>query len=116
MSENNAQALNSRAAGEKLLTITYLLYGLGLVLGGIPTFAAIIIDYIKKDSYQDTFLSSHFQYQIRTFWISFALSVLGFILLFAFGLGLLILIPTGIWYIYRIIKGYLNLNDQKPMV
>ena len=116
MSEKQVQVANNQAAGEKLLTITYALYALGIFLGGIPTLFAIIIDYIKKDDYQDAFLSSHFRYQIRTFWISFALSFVGIILLFAFGLGLLILIPSGIWYIYRIIKGFLNLNDKKPMV
>ena len=29
--------------------------------------------------------------------------------------GFLVLAATGIWYIYRVVKGFLRLNDGQPM-
>ena len=117
MSEINAIPLQSAEirSGEKLLTITYFLYMLSIFMGGVPAIIALIIDYIKQADYQGTYLGSHFGYQIRTFWIGFVLTIISFILMFAAGLGIFILGPSFIWYIYRNVKGFLRLNDKKEI-
>jgi uncharacterized membrane protein len=81
---------------------------------GITYFVAIILDYLKRDEAQGTWLASHFRWQIRTFWFSLLWFFLGGITLVVV-IGYFILVANGLWLIYRIAKGWLNLNDGKPM-
>ena len=72
------------------------------------------VERIKLDDVRGTWLESHFRWQIRTFWFGLLWSVLG-ILTFIFGIGWFVLIANSLWLIYRILKGWLNLYDNKPM-
>lgn len=101
------------ASLRQLTLVTYILYGLAWITG-ITAIVAIIINYVKLEDTAGTIYESHFRWQIRTFWWSLAWSVLGFITLIV-GVGLVVLIVASIWSIYRLVKGWLNWNDQKPM-
>lgn len=109
----------ARATDEKtrsarsLTTIIYALYASSLLVG-ITSIVAIIINYVKKDDVSGTWLESHFRWQIRTFWFGLLWAVIGFITLFIV-VGWFVLVANGIWFIYRIVKGFLRLNDNKPM-
>jgi uncharacterized membrane protein len=61
-----------------------------------------------------TSLESHFRWQIRTFWFGLLWAVLGCLLLIVV-IGFAVLFADAVWIIYRIVKGWLNLNDNKPM-
>jgi uncharacterized membrane protein len=61
-----------------------------------------------------TVLESHFRWQMRTFWFGLLWAVLGVILAFVI-VGFVVLLVNAIWIIYRIAKGWLNLNENKPM-
>jgi len=97
-------------------TITRVVYALQAVsyLLGVTFFIAVIVNYVKKSSVQGSWLESHFRWQIRTFWFSLLWSVIGFIT-FYIGVGYLILGADMIWVIYRIVKGWLRLEDGKEM-
>lgn len=97
-------------------TITMVVYALQAVafLVGITALIAIIINYVKRGDVQGTWLASHFKWQIRTFWYSMLWAVIGFVLLFVF-VGYLVLMANVVWVIYRIVKGWLRLVDNKPM-
>ncbi len=113
--ETNAVVLTEKDRTNKFLTtILYALYAAGLFIG-VTWIVAIIINYLKKEEVRGTVFESHFRWHIRTFWFSFLWAVIGFALTFVFGLGLIILVVSYIWVIYRIIKGWLNLNENKPM-
>jgi uncharacterized membrane protein len=103
------------ASLKNLTMVIYILQGLSVFVG-ITAIVGIVINYIKKDETVGTVYESHFDWQIRTFWWGLAWSVLGFILLFAFGLGLVIWFVAGIWAIYRVVKGWLKLNDNQPVM
>lgn len=94
-------------------TAVYALQALSFLLG-ITYFVAIIVNYVKLDDTRGTWIESHFRWQIRTFWFSLLWFALGGLLLIIV-VGYLILIANGLWMIYRIVKGWLNLNDGKPM-
>ena len=94
-------------------TAVYALQALSFLLG-ITYFVAIIVNYVKLDDTRGTWIESHFRWQIRTFWFSLLWFALGGLLLIIV-VGYLILIANGLWIIYRIVKGWLNLNDGKPM-
>jgi uncharacterized membrane protein len=101
-----------------LKTLTLVVYALQIlsVFVGITAIVGVIINYIKREEAAGTLYASHFDWQIRTFWWGLVWSIVGFVLLFAFGLGLLVWFVAGIWALYRVIKGFIKLNDNQPVV
>jgi uncharacterized membrane protein len=96
-----------------LTMVVYLLQALGFFVG-ITWIVAVIINYVKKDEVGGTWLESHFRWQIRTFWFGLLWGVVGTVLLLVL-VGYLVWVAAGIWVIYRIVKGWLYLNDAKPL-
>jgi uncharacterized membrane protein len=105
------------AAGEKnlrtLTTVVYALQAAGFVVQ-ITWIVAVVINYVKRDETNGTWLESHFRWQIRTFWWGLLWAAIG-VITFLIVIGWLILIADAIWLIYRIVKGWLYLNDGKPI-
>jgi uncharacterized membrane protein len=102
---------------ESLRSITlvvYVLQALSFVFG-LTAIVGIIINYIKREDAAGTVWANHFDWQIRTFWWGLTWCVLGFVLMFAFGLGLIVWGVAWIWMIYRVVKGWLKLTEGKPV-
>jgi uncharacterized membrane protein len=118
------------------LHVTYALHAVGLAIGafgaatvvgsfifGWPSIIAVIINYVKRADARGTWLESHFDWQIRTFWYSAAWAALVMLislpLVLLFGLGLLTMsigfFALGIWAIYRIAAGWMRLRDRRPV-
>ena len=111
----DSPASDQKTASLKTLTLViYVLYALSLVIG-ISAIVAIVLNYIKRDEVQGTWLESHFRWQIRTFWWGLLWSVVG-ALTWIILIGWIVWGVAAVWFIYRIAKGWLNLNDNKPMV
>ena len=114
-----------------LTNIIYALHALSVIMGligsafvitafltGWPSIIAIIINYTKRNAVRDTYLDSHFNWQIRTFWFAFLwmiLAVILFITVLGIALSYIITVSAGIWISYRIIRGWLALNEGRPM-
>ena len=96
-----------------LTQVVYILYALSYFTG-ITAIVGIIINYVKQDDVAGTWLESHFRWQIRTFWFGLLWAAIGTATLFIM-IGGAILFANFCWIIYRIVKGWLNLNDGKPM-
>jgi uncharacterized membrane protein len=96
-----------------LTTVVYALQALAF-LNGITLIVAVIINYVKRDEVAGSWLESHFRWQIRTFWFGLLWGVIGFVLAFVV-VGFAVLFAASIWMIYRIVKGWLTLNDGKPL-
>lgn len=101
---------------KSLKTITTVIYALNALslFVGISSIVAIIMNYVKLSDTRGTWLESHFRWQIRTFWYGILWAVVSFVLMFVM-VGYVLLVAVGIWYIYRIVKGWLRLADNKPM-
>ena len=97
----------------KATRLVYILQAASFLLA-ITFIAAVIVNCLKKDDVAETWLSSHFRWQIRTFWFALLWTIFGFITLIM-GVGYFILVGVAIWTIYRIAKGWLALQDHKPM-
>ena len=111
------QAIPATQNFPALLRITHIVYGLlslGLLLGWFPAVIGVILNYVKLEDVQGTWLESHFRWQIRTFWWGLLWAVIG-IITWLIVIGWFILIADGIWILYRVIKGWLNLNESKFM-
>jgi uncharacterized membrane protein len=106
----DAQRLNSL---KTVATVVYALQAVGFFIG-ITWIVAIVMNYVKKDEAKGTWLESHFRWQIRTFWFGLLWGVLGANLLLV-RVGWFVLVADAIWIIYRIVKGWLNLAESKPI-
>ena len=97
-------------------TIAMIVYGLQAIaiFTGLPMLVAVILNYIKLDDVRGTWVESHFRWQIRTFWFALLWTVVGLITAMIL-VGYLVLFANAIWVIYRVIKGALDLADNKPM-
>lgn len=93
--------------------LVYILQAVSFIIG-FTFIAAVVINYIKRDELENTWLESHNRWQMRTFWFSLLWSVIGFITLIVF-IGWFILLANAIWVIYRIVRGWINLSEDKEM-
>jgi uncharacterized membrane protein len=104
--------------------VSYALHAvvaIGAVVPGVQPsvlllIAAFILDLVKKDDAVGTWQESHFRWRIRS-----VLWAAGLYLLTA-PLWLLFVVPgwiawaiISIWFIYRIVRGWVALNDRRPM-
>ena len=126
-------------APHSLVTIAQVIYGLhalsifigltsaitivGAFVFGFPSIIAVILNYVYQHGTRGTYLESHFRWQIRTFWFAAVWIMIGwvvFVTLFLVLIGIpiawTIWIGTGFWVIYRVARGWLTLQDRKPMV
>ena len=102
-----------------MVKITYALFALSIFIQ-VLAIVACIIAYIKREDVKETYLATHYDWLIKTFWILLGVGVgcvLLMILSFGLGTGLsvVLIIGAGIWYLYRVIKGFLKFNDALPI-
>ncbi|MGD9833862.1 MAG: DUF4870 family protein [Piscinibacter sp.] len=115
--------------------IVYALHALGLALGafgaasvlgsflfGWPSIIAVILNYVKRSEARGTWLESHFDWQIRTFWwallwalIVAAVSAVLAVVIIGFATWAVGMFALGVWAIYRVARGWLRLKDRQPM-
>ena len=122
---NTIVQLDERDTGLKNVGhVSYLLHlivALGAVLPGMQASVALlivafVIDLVKRDEAAGTWQASHFSWRIRT-----VLWAAGLYLVTA-PLWLLFLLPgwiawglISIWFLYRVVRGWMNLNNRKAM-
>ena len=98
---------------KKITMLVYVLYAFAY-FAGITAIIGIVINYIKREEVAGTWLESHFRWQIRTFWYGLLWAVIGVATLVIL-IGFAILFANCVWIIYRVVKGWLYFNDNKPM-
>jgi uncharacterized membrane protein len=78
---------------------------------------AFVIDLVKKDDALGTWQESHFRWRIRSVLCAGALYLLTIPLWFLFFVpGWIAWAVISIWFLYRVVRGWVNLNDNRPMV
>jgi uncharacterized membrane protein len=100
-------------AAKSLATLVYALQAASFLVG-ITFIIAVVVNYLKQDEVRGTIAQSHFRWQIRTFWFGLLWSFVGAVLALVL-VGYLILFANAIWIIYRILKGWLALNENKDI-
>jgi uncharacterized membrane protein len=95
-----------------LAVIVYVLYGIGYFTL-CTALIGVIIAHLKVDD-GDPVLRSHYQFQIRTFWIGFLYITVGFVLSLVL-IGIPILVWWFVWSLIRIVKGAIAANEQRPI-
>ena len=104
--------------------ISYALHAVVAVTAVVPgvqasillLLAAFVLDLVKKDEARGTWQESHFRWRIRSvLWA-------GVLYVVTIPLWLLLVVPgwiawaiISIWFLYRVIRGWLALNGRRPM-
>ena len=133
MAEITASTTIAKPTGS-LVTLTHVLYAMhgfsalmGLLtpafivtsfLAGWPSIIAVIINFVKRNDVEGTYLESHFSWQIRTFFYALLwVLVMGLLVMTLIGIPVawVLAIGVGIWVLYRIVRGWLVLLDRKPI-
>lgn len=124
------------AADPSLVRWTHVIYGLhaiAVIVGvasaaatvaggfvfGLPSLAAVVLNYLKRGEVAGTWLESHFRWQIRTFWFTLLWLVLSFlVMLTIIGIPIAawVMIPVlGLWVGYRVLRGWLALSGERQV-
>lgn len=128
------------------LHVCYAMHAIGLVMAvitaatvigsfifGLPSIVAVIVAYWRRRDARGSWLHTHFEWQIRTFWFSFVLvmaaAIGGVALLFGAAFSGPRVAPIGVigmlamllgflgvtcWVLYRIAKGWWMLLHGRP--
>ena len=95
-----------------VVLLGYALQAVGLITGGLGNLIAVVLAYVKRDDAHGTPYASHIQWQINTFWLALLGYFIGFVTIVVV-VGFAILFATTVWLIYRIVKGWISLNEGK---
>ncbi|MCX8087598.1 MAG: hypothetical protein N3C63_11980 [Rhodocyclaceae bacterium] len=132
--EQGNPILDSRSAEDGPRAWGHVMYGLhalsalsgiltsatiaGAFVFGWPSIIAVIINYATRSQVRGGWLESHWRWQWRTFWFA-ALWLLVAGLLAATLIGIpaafMVIVVTGLWVLYRVIRGWLALADRRAM-
>ena len=119
---------------QSLVTLTHVLYAMHAVsalaglltpafivtsfIAGWPSIIAVIVNFVKRDDVRGSYLESHFNWQLRTFFYALLWVLLAGLLAITL-VGLIVAIPLaiglGVWVLYRLIRGWLALVGQKSV-
>lgn len=106
------EVATDRPVGTDTAKIIYILYIVGFA-AGITAVVGVIMAYVNKDEGPD-WLRTHYQFQIRTFWIGLLYCVVGVVLSMVL-IGVLVLLFAAVWLIIRVVKGFKWLEQRQPV-
>ncbi|WP_019671925.1 DUF4870 family protein [Psychrobacter lutiphocae] len=135
---NKQLTLKQQASLVRYNHLSYLLYALSLFSAGLLWIVPIVMNYARRGEAEQSWLATHFDWQIKTFWYSLILVYGGlFVALLGLGglgigifadssgvaIGSVLMSVVGgamflfsfVWYIYRIVKGWIALTDHRPV-
>ena len=98
--------------------ILYIMHGISPFTLWTLSIVAVIVGAVARDKVRGTWVESHYSWLARTFfWGLLWFVIVSFIFMVTVVGIFLLFIPWGIltiWYLYRVIRGWLLLNDRKP--
>ena len=116
---------DQRAEGLKawgwLSYVLHLIVALGAVIpgaqpGALLLLVALVIDLVKRSDAQGTWQPSHFSWRIRTvLWAGVLYIVTAPLWLLFFLPGWLAWCVISLWFLYRIVRGMVAMNQSRPL-
>jgi uncharacterized membrane protein len=91
---------------------------IGAFVFGWPSIIAVIINYATRDRVRGTWLATHWRWQLRSFWFAALwLVVAGLLAITFIGIpaAFMVIVGTGLWVLYRVIRGWMALLDRRAM-
>jgi uncharacterized membrane protein len=98
--------------------VLYLLHALAPFTLWTLSLLAVILGALTRDGVRGTWVETHYAWLLRTFLWGLLWLVLTTVLFVVTIVGaFVVVIPWGIltiWYLYRVVRGWLRLNDGRP--
>lgn len=139
--EQNFDIAQPQTVSNHLITYNHITYGLAVLsyfTAGLTWIIPIVMNYSKRDEARHTWLYSHFDWQIKTFWYSIFFGGIGLVMMiFGFGVaffglladnftvfgnsfwvgfvGAVIFLVVIIWHFYRMVRGWVALSNRKAV-
>ncbi|MDP4823108.1 MAG: hypothetical protein NWR47_04085 [Aestuariivirgaceae bacterium] len=110
--EFQRQVARYTAPGGSNVLLIYVLYLAGLLLG-VTAVVGVVMAYIARDK-ADGWAASHYDFQIRTFWLMLLYGFIGVVLSFVV-IGIPVLMATFVWFIIRNVKGLIRATQDEPI-
>ena len=110
-SDAGADEAGARADSSSTALIVYILYLVGIVVG-LTALVGAVMAYVNRSD-APAWLASHYEFQIRTFWIGLLYLVVGTLLTYVL-VGYLVLLFWLVWVILRCAKGMKHLDAGEP--
>jgi uncharacterized membrane protein len=138
---SDAGALAARDSGLKVsVLIAYGLFGLAIT-NGLTAIAGIVLIYLKRDEARGTPWESHTRNLLWVFWASVVVAVIGIVavsvglggflsemvhtqgnpsepyvigIIWRFVAAHVALLGFAIWYVYRVLRGFVHALESKP--
>jgi uncharacterized membrane protein len=107
-----------RSSSQLVLAI-YILIAVSVFTAMCTGIIGVIIAHIKRDEARGSWLESHFDWLIQTFWYSiggYALAGLLALTIIGIPLAGLLVVATWLWSVYRLVKGFLQWNERKAVL
>lgn len=98
---------------KKLAQAVYALQAVGFFFP-ILWLIGVVVNYVKEDDVAGTLAETHFRWQRRSFWfgvLGLVLAVLTWVIL----VGWFFFAATYVFMIFRVVKGWMALNEGKTM-
>jgi len=121
VSRSEAERLQSLTTLGTVSYVLHLIVAVGALVPGaqispVLLVVALVLDLVKREDAAGTWHASHFRWRIRTVLIAAALYLLTLPLWFFLLLpGWLAWLVISVWFLYRIIRGMVNMNKGLPM-
>lgn len=106
------QSVTDGSTNTSMVNVIYVLYLLALISGGITALVGVIMAYVYRDGAPE-WLRTHYELQIRTFWMGLAVGVIGGVLSLVL-IGVVVLFALVVWWIVRCVKGLRYVNERAP--
>lgn len=110
-----------RPAPTRVAHIMYILHGLAPFTFWLLAPIAIVVGMMHRDEVRGTFVESHYSWLSRTFWWGLLWIVIAGVITFILVITVIGLVVSWvpytilfIWYLYRVIRGWLRLSDAQP--
>jgi len=104
--------------------ISYLLHTIVAVTAVLPgaqasvalLLVAFVLDLVKRGDAAGTWQESHFSWRIRSVvWAAILYAVTAPLWLLLVAPGWIAWVVVSIWFLYRVVRGWMNLNNRRPM-
>lgn len=102
--------------GRTVTIVAYILHLLGAITG-FPSIIALIINYVVKGEHGEL-IDSHHTWMIRSFWYAILgclVCAVAFVTVIGIPLAWIGIIAVWLWYVYRHIRGLIDLSSNKVM-
>ena len=95
-------------------TIVALLHLVGVISAGLINIGAVVLAYMWKEAPDEPWMQSHFSYNIRTFWYSILMGLVG-VLTAVIGVGFIILALVAAYIAIRAILALAAAQRREPI-